>query len=328
MNTNIIYIATGDGYGYEATWQSDDDFWGGVYSAGILKSIDGGITWMPTGLSYTQDNLEIVQRLIIHPTNPDILIAATRNGLFRTTDAGTTWLLVDEKHCYDLALNTTNPDIMYASSDDILISEDAGATWSILENNLCGAGRSSIENTAANSNAIYCLFEWWGLYKSSDGGVSWDSKNYPSTTFYGYYDMALEVSDLDENLLFSGGLEVARSTNGGNTWQTKSSWDNWWTDEYVHADNHAFACHPLDNNIVYSGNDGGIFESSDKGETWLDKSEDIRIAQIYRLSTSATDPSRILSGWQDNGCNLWDGTSLDRIQGADGMEVIIGLHRS
>ncbi len=186
------------------------------------------------------------------PHKPRYINCRTRNGLFRTTDAGTTWLLVDEKHCYDLALNTTNPDIMYASSDDILISEDAGATWSILENNLCGAGRSSIETTAANSNAIYCLCEWWGLYKSSDGGVSWDSKNYPSTTFYGYYDMALEVSDLDENLLFSGGLEVARSTNGGNTWQTKSSWDNWWTDEYVHADNHAFACHPLDNNIVYS----------------------------------------------------------------------------
>ena len=51
-NNHVIYIATGDGYGYEASWQADNDFWGGVYSAGVFKSVDNGFTWLPTGLSY------------------------------------------------------------------------------------------------------------------------------------------------------------------------------------------------------------------------------------------------------------------------------------
>ncbi|MCB9019668.1 MAG: hypothetical protein H6546_05005 [Chitinophagales bacterium] len=102
-----------------------------------MKSTDGGLTWEPTGLSYLQEELEIVQRLLIHPANPDILVAATRNGIFRTSDAGDTWSLVESTHCHDMAVNTEDPDIFYAvGNQDVLISEDAGASWSILKDNL------------------------------------------------------------------------------------------------------------------------------------------------------------------------------------------------
>ena len=175
-NSNIVYIATGDGYGYEATWQSDNDFWGGVYSAGILKSVDGGISWTTTGLSYSQNNKEIVQRLLIHPSNPLILLASTRGGIYRTVDGGINWSLVDATHCFDMEFNTANPNTIYAGGNqDILQSTDAGATWTVLKNNLCGAGRISIETTAANPLVIYALCVNGTLSRSADGGATWET---------------------------------------------------------------------------------------------------------------------------------------------------------
>ena len=326
-NNNIIYIATGDCYGYEATWQADDDFWGGVYSAGILKSTDGGATWLPTGLSYLQEDLMIVQRLIIHPDEPNILLAATREGTYRTTDAGATWSLVHDVHCYDFAFHATDPNTIYSVGDrDVYQSSDAGATWSMIKSNLASSDdRMSIETTADDPNTIYVFSSGADMDVSEDGGTTWSALASPAgiVTFYGYYDLVLDVSDLNKDLLFTGGLDMARTTNGGTSWSKKSVWDDYLASNYVHADAKCILTDPNDENIVYAANDGGVFKSTDKGNTWTDISDGLRIAQVYRLSTSATMPGMVLSGWQDNGCNLWDGTSWERVQGGDGMEVII-----
>lgn len=326
-NTDIIYVATGDGYAYEASWQADNDFWGGVYSAGILKSTDGGFTWNPTGLSYMQDQLSVVQRIIIHPENTNVLIAATREGIYRTDNGGDTWTLESSAHCYDFAFNTANPDIIYAVGDrDVLKSDNAGVTWTVIQNDLAEYDdRMSIETTVADPDMIYVFAVSVEIFISDNAGVSFTNGASPDgvNDYYGYYDNVLEVSDVNANLLFTGGLDIARSTNGANTWQKKSSWDAWPASNYVHADQKVILCDPLDELIVYAGNDGGIFKSTDKGQTWTDLSEGLRIAQPYRISSSFTDPEIVLSGWQDNGCNLWNGVNWKRVQGGDGMEVII-----
>ncbi|MBK6482953.1 MAG: T9SS type A sorting domain-containing protein [Chitinophagaceae bacterium] len=330
-NSNIVYIATGDGYGYEATWQSDNDFWGGVYSAGILKSVDGGISWTTTGLSYSQNNKEIIQRLVIHPSNPLILLASTRGGIYRTVDGGINWSLVDATHCFDMEFNTANPNTIYAGGNqDILQSTDAGATWTVLKNNLCGAGRISIETTAANPLVIYALCVNGTLSRSADGGATWVTKSSPSgaATFYGYYDLVLECADANADNLLAGGLYVAKSTNGGTSWQTISSWSPYTAANYVHADNHDLKFLPGSTQTIFSGNDGGIFKSVNQGTSWTDLSSGLRLAQIYRLSTSATNPSIVYSGWQDNGSNRWDGTSYTQVYGADGMEALVDYTNS
>lgn len=326
-NNDIIYVVSGDGYGYEASWQADNDFWGGVYSAGILKSTDGGVTWLPTGLSYNQDELMIVQRLVMNPADPNILVAATREGMFRSTDGGDTWTLVSSVHCYDFAQHVTDSDILYAVGDrDVMRSTNAGASWTVLKNNLAGTDdRMSIETSNDNPDKIYVLSYGGQMDISDNGGTTWSSMSSPSgaTSFYNYYDLVLDVSNVDENLIFAGGLEIARSTNGGTSWSKKSVWDDWTASNYVHADSKGLLCDPNDVNIVYATNDGGVFKSTDKGQTWTDISAGLRVAQPYRLSPAYTVTDMVLNGWQDNGCNLWDGTTWKRVQGGDGMDVII-----
>ena len=327
-DNNIIYIVTGDSYGYEITWQPDNDFWGGIYSGGILKSTDGGTTWLPTGLSYEQDELMIVQRLMMHPTNPNILVAATRDGIYRTTNGGSTWTLESSVHCYDMAFHATDPDKIYAVGDrDVLVSDDAGASWTVLEDNLSVSDdRMSIETTADNPNAIYVLCSDGSLKLSTDGGGAWSTKDNADSEvsgFNGYWGLVLEVSELNMDLIFVGGVELARSTNGGNSFTNKSSWWDYGSSSYVHADMKCLLIDPTDDNIVYAANDGGIFKSTDKGNSWTDLSEGLFISQIYRISTHSADGGMILAGTQDNGTNYWTGSEWRRTLGGDGMEAII-----
>src|SRR5262249_25422103 len=82
-DTKHIYVATGDGYG------RDNPFWGGTYSTGVWATNDGGMTWQHLGPSpLTLGQKQTIRRLVMHPANPKVLLAATSAGLFRTDDAG------------------------------------------------------------------------------------------------------------------------------------------------------------------------------------------------------------------------------------------------
>ncbi|MGN6568808.1 MAG: WD40/YVTN/BNR-like repeat-containing protein, partial [Flavipsychrobacter sp.] len=129
IHPDTIYAATGDEYGYET--YSYNIFWGGLYSAGIIMSSDGGNSWHTTGMSYLQSDRQIVQSLLIHPRHPNILLAGTRNGIYRSTDAGVSWKNVDtNQHVYSMAIKPNQPDTVYAANDSNLkVSYDAGASW-------------------------------------------------------------------------------------------------------------------------------------------------------------------------------------------------------
>ncbi|MBL0343184.1 MAG: hypothetical protein IPP71_21365 [Bacteroidetes bacterium] len=86
-NPNIMYIATGDG---EAAFSLQNGY-GDTKSVGILKSTDGGNTWNTTGLNWSVTSQKLIRRLLIDPSNNNILIAATSDGIYRTTNGGSSW---------------------------------------------------------------------------------------------------------------------------------------------------------------------------------------------------------------------------------------------
>jgi photosystem II stability/assembly factor-like uncharacterized protein len=315
-----IYVATGDCAGYEV---ANDDFWGGVYTAGILRSTDGGATWAQVARELPQDLRTIIQRLVINPSNPGILLAATRKGIYRTTNGGTSWTKVLNNHCYDIEWNTGNPAIAYAGGDGVLYkSNNGGATWNTLRSGL-GIDRMSIEVSASDPQVIYTL-TGSTFYRSGDGGTTWTLKSYPyGASFYGYYDLVLSCAPANSNYLIAGGLNTVGSTNGGSSWQSIDNWSDYTAANYVHADKHHAIFYPSGTTNILVGTDGGIFKTMNGGNTWSDLSNGLMIAQIYRLGTTPQNVNLITSGWQDNGCNKWDGTNWTRIFGADGMETAI-----
>lgn len=315
---DTMYIATGDGYGYEV----GGDFWGGTYSAGVMMSVDGGLTWTMAGLSYAQTQSTIIQRLVVHPSQPEILIAATRNGLFRSVNAGATWTQVRTGRHYDIEFNPANPNIVYASSNTSVVrSLNGGQTWSTLRSGLCG-GRISIAVTPADADYIYAFCESGNLYKSDDAGATFATMNSPNavTTFYGYYDAVLCVSPTNPLTVLCGGVGIALSTDGGNNW---TSVGNNGPGTTIHVDQKFLEFYPGSSALLYATNDGGVYKSQNGGFNWTDISSNMAIKQYYRLSQSASDPYFIMAGAQDNGTDRLRNNQWDKVSGADGMECLI-----
>lgn len=321
INPQTMYIATGDKYGVYYQYET----WGN-YSAGVLKSTDGGVTWNPTGMNYVSANVTLIQRLIINPQNPAELFAATNQGIFVTTDGAVTWNSVRTGKYYDIEYKPGTPSTIYAGdSIGFLRSTNSGVTWNYIAG-ITSTGRTSIAVTPANPSAVYTWAEGGGFSYSNNSGASFTPRTDPSgnCTPYGYYDMVLEVSPINENILFTGGLDIARTTDGGQTWATVSNWSGWPNPDYVHADNHMQLFAPGSATTIYSCNDGGIFRSTDQGATWTDLSTGIDIKQYYRLAGSSLTPSLIYAGAQDNGTDRVTGlATATQVYGADGEECLI-----
>jgi photosystem II stability/assembly factor-like uncharacterized protein len=318
LHPDTLYAATGDGYGYETG--AYDIFWGGLYSAGVMKSTDGGASWNTTGLSYLQTNNEIIQRLLIHPEKPNILLAATRNGIKRTTDAGATWTTVDAGHVYSMAFRPFSPDTVYAiNNSNLRVSYDAGATWQNLKTGMNPASsRATIGVSSLTPNAIWILDANEDVKWSHNGGNTFYTTNPPDTArFFGYYDRIFTVSPTDSNYLLAFGMRMSVSKDGGVSWARLNPTND------VHVDNHAVAINPLHPETIYSGNDGGISVTHDGGATWKNLSDGLMISQLYRMSSSQQSPEIMIGGLQDNGTIIYNGTTWTRKTGGDGEACAI-----
>jgi photosystem II stability/assembly factor-like uncharacterized protein len=323
QNTSTMYIATGDKYGYVS---GSLGFWGGNYSAGLLKSTDGGATWNPTGLNYTQTQTRIIQRIVINPTNTNVLIVATNSGLFRTTTGGTSWTNVKAGNFLDLKINPHNPNVLYASDTlGVYRSNDGGINWHALSANLCPGGRNSLAITPADTSVIYTWCEGGNFFKSTNGGLTFTQLASPNTTAgpYGYYDQVICVSPVDANAIYTGGLNIANSIDGGNSWNTITDWAAWPASNYVHGDNHCMIFLPGNGSTVFSCNDGGIFKTTDGGNSWSNLSNGLNIKQYYRIACSALTPGLMYAGAQDNGTDKINGFAADQVVGGDGMQCLV-----
>ena len=328
-NTNIMYLATGDGDA------------GDTPSIGVLKSTDGGLTWNPTGLTATPNNNFLIRRLIINPTNPQILIAATNAGIRRTTNGGTSWTTINSVNSYDLEFKPSDPNTVYASGAYFYRSTDAGATFTQVTTGIATTGSNrmavAVTTNSAGLNYVYAIASsastngLLGVYRSIDGGVTFttmattpdvlaNSCAGSGTGGQGWYDLAIAASPLNANEVVVGGVNHWRSTNGGSTWTNIGCWNSTVANPpYVHAD-----VHDLEYNsagVLYSANDGGI--SYYNGTLWVDITGNRNIAQIYRIGLSAISPNYWITGHQDNGSNLYTGSAYLARYPGDGMDCFI-----
>jgi len=344
-NTNVIYILTGDGDA------------GDTKSIGVLKSVNGGETWMPTGWSWAVTDNVRGYKLIMHPTDHNTLFVVCRAddaianaGIYKSTNGGTSWTQVKSGlTVQDIEFKPGDPTIMYASGGtQFLKSTDSGDTWTrILTGVPTTANRMAIGVTPANSSYVYILAGpstatgvFVGEYLSTNSGTSFTLKcNTPNLLGYetdgqdnknqSWYDLATAVSRTDATKVIIGGINTWASSNSGVNWNMTSMWDTRVSGYgYTHADIHGLDINPL-NNYLYCVSDGGVHVSSNFGTTWTDITPGIAITEWYRISGIDSNPNLIIGGTQDNGSNKWSGgTNMEHLQGADGGDCMVDFTNS
>lgn len=325
ISTNTIYILTGDGDGSD------------TYSVGVLKTTNGGVTWKKTGLSFTPTDYVKGYKLMVDPTNSSILYAVTTNGLYKTTNAGTSWTLVKSGSFRDCEFKPGTPATLYlVSTTTFYLSTDAGATWVTGAVGLptSGSNRIAIGVSANNTAYVYLLYGkstgFMGLYRSFDSGLNFGLKS-STPNILGYdiaggdfdsqssYDLAIAVDPSNVGNVIIGGINTWRSTDFGATWTNSSYWvEDATPAQYTHADIHALEYFGTS---LYCGSDGGIYRSLDKGVIWADRSTGLGITQFYNLGLLQSNSAKILGGAQDNGSNQLNGATFTHFYGADGFEV-------
>ena len=304
LDPKHIFVATGDGFGY------GNPFWGGTYSIGVWVTTDGGATWGPTGLTIAVGLNRTIRRLVMHPKNPKILLAATSAGLMRTADGGTTWSTLWATSTFDAEFDLSNPNIAYATTTQVLKSTNAGATFAPLTATCAGA-RYNIEVAASNPKVLYTLCTNGTVQKSTDMGSTWTTTTAPGVTLYGYYDNVLAVSPVDANVVLVAGFDIKKSTNGGSTWAA--------VPPAGHVDNHCLRFVPGSSTSILSGNDGGVFGTTNGGSTWVSLNKGLSITQYYRLGLSRITAGLLTAGAQDNGNMKLSAGAWTSITNADGM---------
>ena len=328
-NPNTMYLVTGDG---EA---------GDAVSTGVYKSIDGGTTWSPTGLTFTMSTRRLLSKILINPTNGSIIVGGSA-GIYRSLDAGATWTQTSTKSVRDLEFQPNNPTIVYAGgygTTGFCRSTDGGATWVTMASiPTTGVMRVAVAVTPLDPMYVYCLvgnstdYGLKGVYLSTDGGLTFTLKaSTPNILGWNaagndaggqaWYDLCIAVDPSVKTTIYTGGVNIWKSTTSGATWSCVAHWSGSGA-PYVHADNHDLM---FAGTTLWVGNDGGVFSSTNGGSTWTDKSSNLPIAQMYGFGQSATNAGKLIGGQQDNGTNLTTngGTSFTEVLGGDGMQCFI-----
>jgi len=323
-DANVVYAGTG-----EANPGGGSVAYGGD---GVWRTTDGGATWNSLGLSATR----YIGRVVVDPTDASrIFVAATgdlfsknpERGVYRSTDAGGTWQLVhfvsDSTGCVDIAIDPSNPSRVFAAmwerirepqtrryggaTSGIYRSEDGGDTWTLLASGLPAAstkpGRIGIAVAPSAPATVYAIYAdstgyFAGFFRSTNSGTTWarqadaDLENNFIYSSFGWWFGRIWTHPTNAQIVWADGVDLFKTTNGGNAWSNVSS--------TMHVDHHAQWIQPSNANVIWRGNDGGVYRTTNGGTSWTHV-ETLPNSQFYTADAHVSQPLRAYGGLQDNG---------------------------
>ncbi|PKP02774.1 MAG: hypothetical protein CVU11_10690 [Bacteroidetes bacterium HGW-Bacteroidetes-6] len=320
-------------------------------SPGMWKSKDYGVTWYQTLTGHYTD-------IESNPENPNVIfatrmyvsgLASSRAAIYKSVDFGETWVELptgipptSEVVRIELAIAPSDTTVVYATAcrtnggfHSFYRSLDGGDTWAKVASY---TGTDKAANMLGWADGGYFGFTLPG-FSTDDAGQ-------------GNYDLTLIVNPEHPEIIYTGGVNMWASTNGGlggdsSTWNVVSFWMKYFG-RSIHADQHASAFNPL-NGKFYQGTDGGIYMTDslyignldnvwpciDFGnlaiipgcynlETqWINISNGLHVNEYYRLGLCPSDPGMVIGGTQDNGTFLLKNGTWIQTLGGDGMEAMI-----
>lgn len=320
---------------YASAWQRMRKSWdfeeAGVGSK-IYKSSDHGKTWkvlnngLPTGKFVGRMGIDVAQ-----------------------SDSNIVYVVVDNQEIlpedqWDMGDSAVNAKRLKTMTSDELLSQDKKNLESFLRNNNFPpktTAETVIEKLKddsmtpqdlvkslkdANNNLFNTDIKGLEVYRSDDAGMSFSkTHNLPLSNVvftYGYYFGKIHVDPNDANTIYTMGVPLIKSVDGGKQWTSLF-------DPKVHVDYHEVWIDPKNSNHIIAANDGGADESYDGGDNWR-KLDYQPVGQFYTVTVDMKQPYNVYGGLQDNGTlkgssqSKWtDGESWKRIYGGDGMYVSV-----
>jgi photosystem II stability/assembly factor-like uncharacterized protein len=329
---------------------------------GVYRSTNGGASWSAWALSAKKGLPRRVGTIAVDPfDSKHVLVGGIGygrvsddndfGGLYSTRDGGTSWVRetfvnVGNYWCHKVVFDPVTSGQIFVTvtcpgmASGIYRSTDAGQSWAQLKTGLPGPdrmGRTALAIAPSNPKVIYALCAdaagqndaVLGVFRSSNGGSSWVNVGGSHFAKEGQmsYGNAIAVHPTDANQVICGGVDLHRTSNGGQTWSAASHWDaQRGTADYAHADHHMLVMPAAAAGRVYSANDGGMDVSNDSGATWSNRSAGLAVTMYYDIDVAQTDVRVFGGGAQDNGTLVTKTGALDdafELLGGDGGWMVI-----
>lgn len=342
QNPEVIWLGTGENQSQRSVGFGD----------GVYKSTDGGQSWKCMGL----EKSEHIGKIIVDPRNSDVVYIASQGplwapggdrGLFKTTDGGETWQPVlrisADTGITDIVMDPRDSDVIYAAAYQrrrnvgvlvgggqeagIFKTTDGGESWKMLTNGIPAVdlGRIALGVSPQNPDVVYALIiaanKESGFFRSADCGETFVRQgNYRVVDPQYYGEIFPDPHKFDR--VYAMDVRMHVTDDGGKSFE-RMPWR-------VHVDQHALAFDTTNADYLLVGNDGGLYETFDGGETWRHFTN-MPTFQIYRISVDNALPFyNVYGGSQDNGTQGGPSRTMNRvgirtsewnsIGGGDGMQ--------
>jgi photosystem II stability/assembly factor-like uncharacterized protein len=277
----------------------------GAASGGVWKTVDGGLTFEPI---FDDQPIASIGDLALAPTNPDVIYVGSGeanarnsvsfgNGVYKSTDGGQSWKhlgLENTRHISRVVVSSLDPDVVYVAA--------MGSFWGPNEER--------------------------GVFRSKDGGDTWEKVLYLDDK-HGASDLDIDPSN--PNILYAGLWHFDRKpwthTTGseeGGIWKTVDGGDTWEKLEEGLPEGVvgrlAVKVAPSSPNVVYvmaESDEGTLFRSDDRGETFVKTTDDVRIVSrgLYYtdLRVDPADENRVYAVSSRLQLSIDGGKSFQRI---------------
>ncbi|MFN3193113.1 MAG: WD40/YVTN/BNR-like repeat-containing protein [Aureliella sp.] len=335
---NIIYLGTGESLKKPRNFT--------IPGTGVYRSDDGGDTWRRLGLS---DSWHIGEIVVHPTNPDIALVAVLghfwsankHRGLYRTEDGGETWqhvLSIDNQTgTNDVVWANDNPNIVYASTwqnfpdvagktSSVYRSDDAGVSWTQCASGLPAGnqiGRIGLAVSQSDSKKVYALVDNRGridegaaqLFRSLDGGMTWAKTHEGELKIFsriGWYFADLYVNPQDDEEVYALGVRIAHSADGGKTFELVGGEVAHMVPSAasgLHLDHCELWINPLNPQHLALGNDGGFYQSFDRGASWMHYNN-LPTGEFYDVELDSQIPYRIYAGAQDDATVFGTGDEL------------------
>jgi len=311
-DSNVVWIGTGENNSQRSV----------SYGDGVYKSLDGGSTWKNMGLKES----EHIGNIVVDPRDANVVWVAAQGplwrsggdrGLYRTTDGGATWERVlhisDDTGIAEVKLHPEDPDTILATAyqrrrhtwtlinggpeSGLHKSTDGGTTWREITAGLPDVhkGRMGLCFSPADPDVVYGVLDAardeGGTFRSTNRGETWEKRSDHAPGGDYYNEFICDPDNVDRVYSMDTWMQV--TNDGGETFVHVG-------ENFKHVDNHALWINPDDPRHLRAGCDGGVYETFDRGATWV-YFENLPVMQFYRVTVDNSKPFYyIYGGTQDN----------------------------